>query len=142
MYIPFNNSVDKITERELVPDILHRVKFSNTIHDKDTTYFKEGSSIEDIIIRIIDSLPDKVRENYNKIHIGTIYMRAGTSSGACSIELPPDEFQPQCVYAVSQQTGIDYSGIIEKSTLNGITTFMLNVADNFLNDDYIRIYVY
>lgn len=142
MFIEFNNDKDKITERELVPDILHRLKFSKEIHDKDNIYFNKQSTFDDIISKLISVLPDKVRENYNKIELGTIYIKAGTSSGSFSIQLPPYEFQPKCVYAISQQTGMDYSDCIEQNTFNGITTFSLNVADNFINDDYIRIYVY
>ena len=144
MFIEFNNDKDKITERELVADILHRLKFSKEINDKDNVYFNSQSTFDDIISKLISSIPfpDKVRENYTKIELGTIHIKAGTSSGSFAIQLPPDEFHPKCVYAISQQTGMDYSDCIEQNTFNGITTFSLNVADNFINDDYIKIYVY
>ena len=138
MYIPFDETKDKITEQELVGDILDRLKLVYPVADSSRTYFESGTGIPEMIIKQISTLPHKeVINNYKSLKCADLVIDAGSRGGTVAINSP----EPlTLLYAFSTQTGWDVKDFVHVFTRDGTTIFTINSTIPFNNSDTIKIY--
>ena len=87
----FNSNIDKITERELVPDIYERVITSKDLNDPDNSekkFFKAETHLNTIDSKIIASLPTSLSNNIENIHTKYINIDTEHTSYTVTLEAP------------------------------------------------------
>ena len=141
MSLPFNSKIDKITERELVFDIIERETLGKdlTNDDGDVTFWKAGTFITAIWRKLVMMLPPTITLNFLKVKVGVIDIPIGSKGGTVNISGLENN---QILLAQSQQTGIDIKECIN-TTVSGnnmICTLTTDVA--YSNEDHIKIYAY
>ena len=139
MYYPFNESIDKITERELVHDILERLVLSKDLKDGIYTNHKLGDSLTDIINKLISTTQSpEVILNYLKIKCGNLRITAGNKSGSVTITGLQD---CRVILAQSTQMGIDVKDCLSIASGGAGSIICTMVTDApYTNDEYIKIY--
>lgn len=136
---PFNESKDKITERELVYDIIERLKLGKTLTDDAVRVLhRPGEMLTGVLSRLANMVPVSVLLNYYKIKTGFITIAANAKGGSTIIEGLTDR---KVVLAVSQQSGINVTKCLSVINYgnNGITVTMSSSVP-YTNSDYIKIY--
>ena len=138
MYIPFDETTDKITEQEMVGDILDRLKLTYPVADSSRTYFDSGTGIPEMIIKQISLLSHKeLINNYKNLRCADLVIDAGTRGGTVAIEGP----EPlTLLYALSTQSGWDVKDFVHVFNRDGTTIFTVNSTIPFNNPDTIKIY--
>ena len=138
MYIPFDETTDKITEQEMVGDILDRLKLTYPVADSSRTYFDSGTGIPEMVIKQISMLPHKeLINNYKNLRCADLVIDAGSRGGTVAIEGP----EPlTLLYALSTQSGWDVKDFVHVFNRDGTTIFTVNSTIPFNNPDTIKIY--
>ena len=141
MAYEFNSEVDKITERELVFDILDRLSLGRNImsDNGNDIYINKGTKLTDILRNIINlNIDDSYKEYYKDLKIVTMHITAGTSSSIVSVG---GLKYRKILKAISKQTGIDYSECLTTNGDNSFWNIEFNNDTNFTNDDEIKLYL-
>ena len=135
-FIPFDDALDKVTEREMVYDIVERLSLGKDLRDAERIYYQNKTPLLDLIRKLITLEPVPVILNYFDIKVGYINIRANGFSGNTTID-----GASSVVYAYSQQTGIDMTSFISTSrdTFNNLIC-SYGSEQPYLNDDIIKIY--
>ena len=132
--------LDKITENEMVPDIVHRLRLDEDLECEDGVIANRHDYLDQLISKICRTGNfSSVLEHYNNLLISTIKISAGETSG--STTLPLQNNYPTLIAAYSKQTGMDYKSIIEMSVENSIITLTLSTPVAFNTSDEIQVIV-
>lgn len=136
--LPFNESIDKITERELVFDIVERLKLGRDITNGSVVQLNAGTYLTDVISKLISMMSPEVTLDYNNMKCAYIKISAGHKSGSIMINGLNEQ---KVVLACSKQTGADITECInvEPNGEDGIICTMTSDAP-YYNDEYIKIY--
>lgn len=137
---PYEPYLDKITERELVPDIVHRLKIDEKVEYNGFTIASRHDDLLALIAKMcrVSNFP-AILEQFATMQTGTINIAAGTSSGVVTFIFQNNH--PEVLYAVSKQTGMDYKDAVSMNVANGIITVSLNTPVNFSSDEEIQVIV-
>jgi len=136
--IPFNYKLDKVTERELVYDIVERLSLGKDLKDGSTLFYKAGTMVTDVIKKIIFMLPPSIVIHYSDLKVGVIHIAPGQKSGSCTIN---GLSNGEIALAYSQQTQMDIKECITKSGGTNLTcTYTTKVP--FEREEYVKVYAY
>ena len=132
--------LDRITEREMVPDILHRVRFDENIDCDGQSLGGAGEYLTNVLAKIcrVGNYP-AVLKNYDGLQVGTLKMMAGEKRG--SVEFVTPSKNPSLVAARSTSTGADYKDLMEVATYDGITSVRLVTDVAFAMDEEIQVFL-
>ena len=135
--IPFDLTLDKATERELVYDIVERLSLGKDLTEGTTLYFKAKTKLVDIFKRLILNLPPSLVLHFADIKIGIISISAGQKSGTCRLS---GLKEGEIVLAYSEQTQMDIKECI--STSGGVDSFICTYTTQvpFIRDEYVKVY--
>lgn len=138
--IPFDQLVDKVTERELVYDIIERLKLGKQmVNSSGTIYHEPNDMLVDVIKKLVSLAPPDVNDNYYDIKIADIHIAAGDKSGACSFNnLTANEI----VLAYSQQTQMDIKDAIKTTSTAGTMNCVFNSKVPYIHDEVIKVYAH
>ena len=137
--IMFDEQVDKITERELVYDIIERMSLGHDLKEGTTLFFKAKTMLTEVLKRLIANLPPSLVIYFSDIKVGIIHIKAGQKAGACTINGRVSS--GTVVLAYSEQTQMDVSDCIVTS--GGIDDFRCTYQTKvpFIKDEYVKVYV-
>ena len=151
--LPFNESIDKVTEQELVYDIIERMKLGRDMAYEGISYYPARFNLNEIIGELCKwAIPYYIENpniinteiqqlNFHKLTRGTIYIKAGETSGAISI---PALQERKIAYAISRHTGFNITPCINarenEYTHELICTYVVETPHT--HDDAIDIYAY
>lgn len=142
MAYEFNSEVDKITERELVFDILDRLSLGRNVMSEDGTsvYINKGSKLTDVLRNIIDlNIDDSDKEYYKDLKVVTLKIPMGERSVLISVE---GLKYRKILKAISKQTGIDYIDCLSTyMSNNNIFTIVFTSDTVFTHDDELKLYL-
>ena len=132
--------LDKITENEMVPDIVHRLTLDEELTCDSGIIADRHDYLDQLLSKICrtNHYPSEL-EQYNKLLTATIKIAAGETSGSTNLPLENNYFKLLAAY--SKQTGMDYRSMIETSVENSTITLTLSVPVAFSNDDEIQVFV-
>lgn len=137
-YIPFDKLIDKVTERELVFDIVERLKLGKQmINDSGTLYYDANTMVTDVIKKLVSMAPPDVNDDYSNIQVEDIHIRAGEKSGTC---LFTGLSKNQIVLAYSQQTQMDIKQAIQTSSGTDGFRCIFTSKVPFINDETIKVF--
>lgn len=134
----FNETKDKITERELVSDILSRVSFGkNVLDENDIIRIKSGTKLTDTLLSIIHAMPNMIKDNYIDAMYFEMTAKAGTSTATISTR---ELTEHKLIYAMSSNLNMDITECIEMTEIGPTVIFTYSAAIPFTKDDVIKIY--
>ena len=137
----YNKNKDRITEKELVPDILERLTLSADITDSEgNVLVHSGTSFADVIKLLNKSETFESLPILSDAAIVTMKIEAGKNHGEVVID-HQTSFNPKIYYAVSKQTGIDYTDCLSLLVKTSMMIITLDIPIPFLHDEEIKIYV-
>ena len=138
-YFPFQNDIDKVTERELVYDIVERLSLGEDLGEIDNTLWTRGTLITTILKKLAYALPASVTLNMLNVKTGVITINAGQSSGSTVITNLNNNV---LLMAVSEQTGCDIKDCIQTNVSGNNVTYSITVNTPYTKNEYIKIYAY
>ena len=138
-YVPFNDEKDKVSEREMVYDIVERMTLGKDLTEGSNVLWRAKTFITDIWKKLAYMLPPIVSLNILKVKVGIIEINAGSTSGSVTIT---DLEHKQVLLAVSQQNGCDLKDCLTISTSDNNIVCSLSVDAPFLSKEYIKVYAY
>lgn len=130
----FNPNLDKITERELVPDIVHRLKISKPIPNPDNNtegFYDANTKLETIIGRLITCIPGVINGQITDVSVYEKEISIGDKT--VSLDIP---YPSIIVAAYSTRLGIDLKDLIIYS--NG--AYQLSTDVPYTNTDTIKVF--
>lgn len=136
---PFNESKDKITEREMVYDILERLSFGENLKDENITYANASTKLTDYLNRINKMIFPADISNIGSLKTLTMKIAQGTSTGV--VTTTGLAGVGRVVRAISQQTGMDYTDLCSINTIEGISSITFNCAVPLLHDEYLTLFL-
>lgn len=138
-YFPFQNDIDKVTERELVYDIVERLSLGEDLGEIDNTLWTRGTLITTILKKLAYALPASITLNMLNVKTGVITINAGQSSGSTVITNLNNNI---LLMAVSEQTGCDIKDCIQTNVSGNNVTYSITVNTPYTKNEYIKIYAY
>ena len=146
----FNPNIDKITERELVPDIYERVIIDKDLKDSDNinkTFFKAKTHLNTIDSKIIASLPTSLSNNIENIHTKYINIDTEHISYTVTLEVPSTDTGNGTIVllrAYLERTLVDIRSLmnIVESNNTMSVTYNINFDTPFKNTDILKIHYY
>ncbi len=138
-YFPFQNDIDKVTERELVYDIVERLSLGEDLGEIDNTLWTRGTLITTILKKLAYALPASITLNMLNVKTGVITINAGQSSGSTVITNLNNNV---LLMAVSEQTGCDIKDCIQTNVSGNNVTYSITVNTPYTKNEYIKIYAY
>ena len=157
----FNSNIDKITEREVVPDFYERLntsrdieyKFKETVGVSYDGLIDSGSSIpapanvSEIINKLLlVSLPPRLLQyDITKIITYRMHVTPTTQGFGGMMEFKLDEFElteDSLVYAVCESTGMEVTDSIRVSINESTNSVYINLYHQcpLIKDEYIQLY--
>lgn len=135
----FHSEIDKITERELVYDIVERMSLGKNLSEGTNILWKAGTLITDMWKKLAYMLPPSITLNFLKVKVGVISIPAGSTSGAVTIT---NIENGSILLAQSQQNGSDVKECITvvRNGNNIVCTMSTDIA--YTHNEYIKIYAY
>ena len=137
--IPFDLTLDKATERELVYDIVERLSLGEDLGEIDNTLWTRGTLITTILKKLAYALPASITLNMLNVKTGVITINAGQSSGSTVITNLNNNV---LLMAVSEQTGCDIKDCIQTNVSGNNVTYSITVNTPYTKNEYIKIYAY
>lgn len=141
----FNPNLDKITERELVPDIYARLSLGASISDPDddentVELLPPTTSVLELNNKIISVLPHFIVENLPKVEVWICKINTG-STNIISLGYSGHYVM---IKAYLENTMVDVSSLItvSYSSDTNITSFSFKVDTPFINSDVVKVYMY
>lgn len=140
--LDFNQSLDKITEREVVFDFFSRLSLGYNLNDPDdanTTIFNSGANVKNILAKTIMALPTTIALNLADIH--TKYIEINTTSAqTTSIEvlIPKD-----CIIllAYAERARVDLKDLFEEISIIGDNKkYRMKLDIPYNNSEIIKFY--
>lgn len=146
----FNPNIDKITERELVPDIYERVIIDKDLKDSDNidkTFFKAKTHLNTIDSKIIASLPTSLSNNIENIHTKYINIDTEHTSYTVTLEAPSTDTdngtKMVLLRAYLERTLVDIRSLMDIAESNTRSvTYNINFDTPFKNTDILKIHYY
>ena len=138
-YFPFQNDIDKVTERELVYDIVERLSLGEDLGEIDNTLWTRGTLITTILKKLAYALPASITLNMLNVKTGVITINAGQSSGSTVITNLNNNV---LLMAVSEQTGCDIKDCIQTNVSGNNVTYSITVNTPYTKNEHIKIYAY
>ena len=137
-YIPFDKLVDKVTERELVYDIIERLKLGKQmVSPSGVLYYDADTMLTDVIKKLVSMAPPDVNDDYYNIKVADIHIKAGERSGSC---LFTGLLRNEVVLAYSQQTQMDIKEAIQATpNVDGFRCIFTSKVP-FINDETIKVF--
>lgn len=136
--IPFDSSIDKITERELAFDIVERLKLGRNIETGQTTYNTAGQPLINILKNLISIVPNEAASDFSKAKCEILRISAGDNTGSIIINGLTEQ---RVIAAISEQTNIDIKDCVTVITSDSDTIICTVIADSaYSNDEAIKIY--
>lgn len=138
-YYPFNDDIDKITERELVYDIVERLKLGRDFEMLPGAIYRAGTFLLDLFKGLAVLFPTSFLLHIMDVKTAYIHIDAGGTSGTCAL---PNNQAVTILRAYSEQTQMDVKEcvLVSGSANNYTATFSCDIA--LLKEDYIKIYYY
>lgn len=136
--VPFDEKVDKITEREVVFDFWERLKTGRVLMDQDSSLhlFSNGTFLSEIASKLAMMNHQTLSENISNIHTTFINVESG-ANGSIRISLPAGS---QLIKAYSEQSGEDLTDCFDCTSTGSIVDCVMAFAGKFNHDDRIKIY--
>ena len=138
-YFRFNNDIDKVTERELVYDIVERMTLGDDLTEGTNTLWTKGTFITDIWKKIVYMLPPTVTLNILNIKTGVIDIAAGAKTGNVIIQNLTNR---EVLLAISEQNGCDVKEALDTFITGNDITVTLTVDTPYTRPEHIRVYAY
>ena len=138
-YYSFNQDIDKITERELVYDIVERLTLGKDLSEGHNKIWNKGTFITEMWKKLVYMLPPTITLNFLKVKVGVIHIAAGAKTGTTTIS---DLDNGIVLLALSQQNGNDIKECLATSVNSGALTCTLTTDLPFTKDEYIKVYAY
>ena len=146
----FNPNIDKITERELVPDIYERIIIGEDLKDSDNidkTFFKAKTHLNTIDSKIIASLPTSLSNNIENIHTKYINIDTEHISYTVTLEAPSTDTdngtKMVLLRAYLERTLVDIRSLMDIAESNTRSvTYNINFDTPFKNTDILKIHYY
>ena len=137
-FYPFNESIDKLTERELVYDIVERLALGKDLKTGSIVNHNAGEQLTEVLNKLISTQPPEVILNYLKVKCGYIKISAGGKTGSIAISGLQDR---KVILAISEQMGIDVKDCLSVTNISADTIICSMTTDApYKNDEYIKIY--
>lgn len=127
----FNPNIDKITERELVPDIYERTTIGKPLESLDgitgapkTIFFAKSTPLSEIDSKLIMSLPESISLNISRIHMCTIDINTFSIHYNVTFPIPED----------SDGNNIEIAAAYLENTLTNVKSLLQQIQ---VEDDYV-----
>ena len=134
----FNPEVDKITEKEMVYDIVERLSLGkNLTSNSGEVYVNANTKLEDMLRLLIENTSPVSLKNYNNIHIQEMHISAGSDFSSVTIA-NLNEFK--IIKAISNQTGMDYSNLLSSYRQGTSLIVDFHTKIPFSHDEIIKIF--
>ena len=140
--LPFDPNLDKITERELVPNIYARLKLGDTIYDPnrdgEVQLLNEDTSVLQLTQQIINILPLKLVKHIPDgivVDIWTILK----SSKDRYMQYSNRKFE--LIAAYLERSGIDITSLFTTEYINSGSRFIITFDDLTTSTDNIIAYL-
>ena len=141
--LPFDPNLDKITERELVPNIYARLKLGDTIYDPDSDeedqLLNKDTSVLQLTQQIINILPLKLVKHIPDgivVDIWTILK----SSKDRYMQYSNRKFE--LIAAYLERSGIDIASLFTTEYTSSGSKFSISFDDSITSTDRIIAYLY
>ena len=150
----FNPNLDKITERDVVPDFYSRLKIGKPFanpdiseerlsESPDSIIFNTGTNVKIINEKIAMCLPTSILNDLNRIHITDVSINTDDALSEIEIYLPKTA---HIILAYSEKTQIDLTNLFvldEEASASIETNKYTMVLDTpYQNKDNIKFYYY
>lgn len=140
--LPFNPDLDKITERELVPNIYARLKLGDTIYrpnrDGKVQLLNEDTSVLQLTQQIINILPLKLVKHIPDGVVVDIWPISRSSKDRY-MEYGNRKFE--LIAAYLERSGIDITSLFTTEYINSGTRFTITFDDLTTSTDNIIAYL-
>ena len=103
-WFPFSNEIDKITERELVYDIVERMVLGENLSEGSNVLWEKGTFITEIWKKLAYMLPPSITLNLLNIKVGVLSIPKNSTTGSVTITNLKNR---EVVLAISEQNGCD-----------------------------------
>lgn len=140
--LPFNPDLDKITERELVPNIYARLKLGDTIYDpnsdeneqllnKDTSVLQLTQQIINILpLKLVKHIPDGIVVDIWDIGLSNTH----------NVQYGNRKFK--LIAAYLERSGIDVTSLFTTEYTSSGSKFSIRFDDSTTSTDRIIAYLY
>lgn len=140
--LPFNPDLDKITERELVPNIYARLKLGDTIYDPDSDeedqLLNKDTSVLQLTQQIINILPLKLVKHIPDGIVVDIWNMG--LSNTYNIQYGNRKFE--LIAAYLERSGIDIASLFTTEYTSSGSKFSISFDDSITSTDRIIAYLY
>lgn len=136
--IEFRPEIDRVTEREMVYDIVERLKLGRDLpykYNSNVYLGHAGDYLLDMFQRFSFMIPTSILDEIENIKTGVITIAAGTKGG--SIAIPGAS---NIIRAYSEATGMDVQYSLTTAVTNGNLTASISTDVAYSKDDKIKIY--
>ena len=142
MLIPFNESLDKITNNELVYDILERLKFGNQhVDSNDNIVINKDEKLINVLLKLMNvNMPTNTFSESANLKIYDLHLQKNNNKASIIVT---DTIEHKLIKAVSEETGIDYTNLIsvvfDQDNRQCIVSFQSK--EDFYNNETIKLYM-
>ena len=136
--VPFEREKDRVTEREMVYDIVERLKIGRDLKYKDNPNIYlgyAGDYLLDLFQRFAQAIPDTVLANLDTLKTTALKISAGTKGNTTTI-LNANSI----LMAFSESTGMDVGDVLTVTKSGSNLVVALTAEVNYNKDDTIKIY--
>ena len=138
-WFPFSNEIDKVTERELVYDIVERMVLGENLSEGSNILWEKGTFITDIWKKLAYMLPPSITLNLLNVKVGVISIPKDESTGTVTITNLKNR---EVILALSEQTGCDVKECISTVVSGNNIICTMNVDTPYTKNEYIKVYAY
>ncbi len=138
-WFPFSNEIDKVTERELVYDIVERMVLGENLSEGSNILWEKGTFITDIWKKLAYMLPPSITLNLLNVKVGVISIPKDESTGTVTITNLKNR---EVILALSEQTGCDVKECISTVVNGNNIICTMNVDTPYTKNEYIKVYAY
>lgn len=135
--IRFDQDLDKITERELVYDIVERLKLGKDLYEGNALIYKAGTFLTECLKRCVLNLPASLVARFADIKIDVMQINPGASTGYCTFT---DLKEGKVLLAYSEQTQMDIKETLTIHNAGSTMTCIMDADSAYIHGDHIKIY--
>ena len=138
-WFPFSNEIDKITERELVYDIVERMVLGENLSEGSNVLWEKGTFITEIWKKLAYMLPPSITLNLLNIKVGVLSIPKNSTTGSVTITNLKNR---EVVLAISEQNGCDVKECLTTVVTGNNIVCTLNADTPYTKNEYIKVYAY
>ena len=135
--ISFNKDLDKITERDMVYDIVERLRLGKDFYFEDIDHPSAlaGEYLLSLFKYLGKTIPKKVLDNIENIKIASIVLNAGATTASVRIN-----GATRVLSAYSDVNNFDYTEVINTTTSSGALVCSITNNKPSTRGEIIKIY--